>query len=1146
MRSSRLVLWSIVCVALSPSHAQTTQGIITGRVVDSRSGAPLPAARILYRNTQTSENGVAAADPSGLYSMPSLPPGTYIIRAESPDYQAREIQSLELNVAARLEIDFSLRPLREALQPGDYNSDLLPGAEAILPVIGPDLEAGRSAPVEVTEVQSAIRQPSLSYVVDPRQISEAPLSARNVYALITTLPGVSAAQVTGRGLQITANGQRASASNYLLDGVQNNDFLNTGPFSPTAPEAIQEYRVSTNNYSVEYGQTGGFIANAVTKAGGDVWHGEIYSYLDNQAIDANTFQNNASGQTKNPFKQLYLGYSAGGPIVRDRLFFSSSFEHLRSRSRGNPVTGGIFLPGRLRQCLGASSSPILDLYDRFPLKNPANAVDLFPSATACTDFATYTYGPPVSEDRSLAVERLDYRSPSGANRMIGRVIISRATQPDFVFSVYQGLSEKLTRDSNGLLLSYVRSFGPNLFNDLRFSWSTRDIGSLRPHPEIPVLQYQYQQNSFLVPAAGSPLDFGMKGGQYEVAEGLTWTRGHHVITAGGGVLLRRPQYLLSYLGAGLYNFNPGPDFASNTKSFAEGRAIYYELPISRPKAQNGQLAPLPTPSYDQYSNNQFSGYLNDNIMLTRRLAINLGVRYESYGSLLNETTPRGFLQLGAGPSIDQRLAAASPDLLFAKQSAYRPARNNWAGRFGVSYSPWSRMALRAGFGIFYDRPFDNLFLDIRNNTLPLTNSVTGQDSLPAVLWNQPINFQQSIAQLLQSGKPTFVLPGNLRTPAQIMQQQVFFAQNLDSRTLHSDPLEMLWIDQNLRSPRVQSWFAAVQQQVTNAFYVEMNTSGALARKLITNDVVNRLCSVACSAVTPVRLGRLNPNFPDILYRSNSGSSDYAALGFLARYRTSRSVFQLAYTYSHSIDNQSDPLLSDVFNLAFTNPDTVGSQQGTGIFTRQFDSRADRANSDFDIRHNLVFYSIWDLPAVSQAGWLGGLSRNWTFAQVAAVRSGLPYTLYSFVLPPSSGGILAGPRLDVVPGVSLTSCAPAPACTPATGSPTGGKQLINRAAVRAPGPGQIGSLGRNSLPGPGFWNVDLSLKRSFKLAPLGEAGKIEASVSAFNAFNHSNLGFPSIFSGYAQYGPTQNQAEFPAALPEFPSPRRVQFQLKVVF
>src|SRR5260370_34830934 len=130
--------------------------------------------------------------------MPSLPPGTYVIRAESPDYQAREIQTLELNVAARLEIDFSLRPLREALQPGDYNSSLLPGGEAILPVIGPGLEAGRSAPVEVTEVQSAIRQPSLSYVVEPRQISAAPPPARNVYAVIPTAPGLTAAAATGR------------------------------------------------------------------------------------------------------------------------------------------------------------------------------------------------------------------------------------------------------------------------------------------------------------------------------------------------------------------------------------------------------------------------------------------------------------------------------------------------------------------------------------------------------------------------------------------------------------------------------------------------------------------------------------------------------------------------------------------------------------------------------------------------------------------------------------------------------------------------------------------------------------------------------------------------------------------------------------
>jgi len=1135
MRAPSLIACFASLRAFCPIHAQTTQGIITGRVIDSRSGDALPRARVLYRNPLSNESGLALTDSQGRYSLSSLTPGQYVIRAELADYQAREIQTLDLYVAARLEIDFSLRPLREALEPGDYNSALLPDESAILPVIGPDLEGGRSAPLEATAVKSAIRQPSLSYVVDPKQISEAPLSARNVYALMTTLPGVTAAQVTGRGLQISANGQRASSSNYLLDGVQNNDFLNTGPFSPTAPEAIQEYRVSTNNYSAEYGQTGGFIANAVTRAGSEAYHGVGYGYLDNQALDANTFQNNASGVEKNPFKQLYLGYSAGGPVIRNRLFFSSSFEHLRSRSRRNAASGAIFLPSRLRQCLGASSSPILDLYDRFPLIDPANAADQNPAGQPCLGYAVYTFGAPVAEDRSLALERIDYRSPGGTHRLMGRLAISRVTQPDFVYSPYRGLNEPLVRNSTGLALGYVRSLGPSMVNDARFSWNTARIDLTRPHPEIPILQnLGNPELSFLVPSAGYAIDFGMRGGQYEMADGLTIARGRHIITTGGGALFRRPQYLLSYLGQGLYNFNSN----SSILDFAAGKALYFVVPLSQQELQMGNLTPLPPAGYDQYSNNQFSAYAQDNIKLTRNLAMNLGVRYESYGTLLDETTPHGFLQLGRGASIDQRLVNASPDLLFVKQPAYRPDRRNWAGRFGLSYSPWNGAALRAGFGIFYDRPFDNLLLDSRNDIATFYDS-NGQAILPATQWSKLVDFQHSLAQLFDAGPQQLAVPFNARTPTQTTQLQS--ARSLDTRIAHTDPRELLWIDENLRIPYTGSWFASAQQQITGRLSAELSTSGALARKLIANDLVNRECSLGCSVSAPVNFGRLNASLPDILYRSNSGSSDYAALGLLARYRTNRALFQAAYTYSHSIDNQSDPLLSDVFNLAFTNLDTLGAAQSQGVFTRQFDSRADRARSDFDIRHNLVFYSIWDLPGFHRGGWLDGATRNWSFAQVASIRSGLPYTLFaanSAVHPANSGGVLVGVREDLAPGVSLS-------CVSAACSGLAGKQLINPAALITPAPGQIGALGRNALAGPGFWNIDLSLTRSFRLALLGESGRVQLGLSAFNAFNHSNLGFPGP-SGFAQYGPSQNQTQFPAALPQFPSPRRIQLQLKVSF
>ena len=867
-------------------------------------------------------------------------------RITSPEKSSK----LEVTVSAFLEINFKLRPLSEALDPRGYSSarDQSP----ILPVLGPDLESGRSAPVQTTTVQSLLRQPSLSYVITPREIAQAPLSARNVFAMSITLPGMAVAPVTGRGLQISANGQRASASSYLLDGVENNDFLNTGAFSSTAPESIQEYRISTSNYSAEYGHTGGFIANAVSRGGANRLHGEAYSYLDTQSLDANTFQNNWQGLARNPFHQLYAGYWAGGPIRRNRLFFSSSFEQLRSRSRGNPMPLAVMLPADLRNCAGSSvSSAILSLYGQFPLDQPKVLFPLPNNFGPCYPLQGNVVTLPVYVDRSLAIERLDYKSPAGTSRISGRAAISRTTQPDHYYSPYQGLSAPLTRNTSDFLATYNRVFPRGLIDDLRVAFSPGSISLRTPHPEIPILQYLYDSGTIVrTPSSSNPIDFASRGSQWELSDNLTWNHGPVIVTAGGGLLLRRPQYLLSYLSQGLYNFNPGAPYyyrqsdgslnipANPIAPYAAGRPSYYELPLSRQDLQNGKLTPLPAPAYDQYSSNQFSGFVQANWKPARRLAINLGARYEYFGALTDLSGVQGFLQLAPGSSIQERLAGAS--MIFAKRPAYSPDRNNWAGRFGISYSPSNSTALRAGYGIFFDRPFDNLFLDARNNSYIATVAANG-----------PVDLSKPIAQVFASGSQTPAQPINTANPTQ---HQTIYTP--DSALIQSVFPGLPWTDNNLRTPYIQNWFVSLQQQVTGDFFLEINHAGSLARKLIATDLVNRVCSVACPN-TPANnpLGRLNPNLGDILYRNNSGSSDYAALTALARFRTDHALFQASYTYSHTIDNQSDPLLSDIFNLASTNLDAIGENHGFGVFTRQFDSRADRGNADFDIRHNLIFY-----------------------------------------------------------------------------------------------------------------------------------------------------------------------------------------------
>src|ERR1700682_552277 len=245
---------------------------------------------------------------------------------------------MELDVPGRLDLSFLLRPLNDVWEAGVYRSVFLQGSKAVVTFYGPDVDDSRSGNFDALRGRRGALETTISAVIDPLELANLPLSGRDVYSLLFTLPAVTSEGGISRGLGLSVNGQRPSASNYLLDGVENNNYLITGPLTPIAPEAIQEYRVSISNFSAQYGRTSGFVANAVTKAGTSEWHGVGYLYMRNEALDANTFQRNLNGLSRRKQREFQPGFQAGGPLLRDRLFFSSAYEYFSGRSLDDPQT----------------------------------------------------------------------------------------------------------------------------------------------------------------------------------------------------------------------------------------------------------------------------------------------------------------------------------------------------------------------------------------------------------------------------------------------------------------------------------------------------------------------------------------------------------------------------------------------------------------------------------------------------------------------------------------------------------------------------------------------------------------------------------------------------------------------------------------
>ncbi len=1100
-RSFPLLVVLIAAVVLPAAcHGQTTQGLISGRLLDSSTGQPIAGANVVFSSGLTNLGGGSTSDASGNYYLPLLSPGFYTIRVTAPGYQAQELQQLELTVAARVELDFKLRPLSDVWEAGEYNSVFLPGSKTIVTFFGPDVDTTKSGSFDAQKGRRAPLESTISEVIDKGELDNLPLEGRDIYSMLVTQPGVTSDAATGRGLGLAINGTRPTSSNFLLDGLENNNYLTSGPLTPIAPEAIQEYRVSTNNFSAEYGRTAGFVANAITRSGSDQFHGLAYFYIKNDVLDANGFQENLVGMARTPDKEDQPGYFVGGPILKNRLFFSSAFEYLRTHSFQDPTPFAFPTTAFVSSYTSANSvaRQLLTMYPAPAVTNGFNPV------------ADLVLRPPNNLDRGLGIERVDYTTPSGRDRILARGIFVNLTRPDFQWNPYPEFITPLIQDTWAAGGSYIHTLRSDLTNEVRLSYSDDDLHFNRPHPEVPTLAVPAPFSSVLNPDQVGDVSLPGSLGFYsyknlskttEILDNLIWTHGRHLITTGAGVLIRSVS---GYLTAGEvpeYQFAGilGPDsFASDTPEYLRAGLDNAAYP--------GQAV---TPNYNrQYRYNQFFLFAQDTFKLTRRLTLNYGLRYEFFGAPSNVGPVKDLLpRLGPGQTeIEQLASAYYQPMTSGNQQLFNTDTGNVAVRVGASFDLFGTgtTLFRGAFGTFYDRPFDNLWENLRNNSV----------ILPFITVNKPLNYLQPVGAVLS---------------------------NVDTTGLQPDFPDLTLVAPNLKNGRVSSYFAGIQRRFGSSLSVEVNALGTYGRNLLTTDIINRLGTVPDGGD-----GRAtyNLNGVDINYLANQGYSDYNAMTAVVRYRSERGVIQGSYTWSHWIDNQSDPIAGQFFDLSFTSSANLGgSTTGSAAFEHEFDPNGDRGNSDYDQRHNLVIFSYWNLPAVLRGTPAAPVFRNWGIAGLAAFRSGFPFTVTGSTNVPANsiGGEPYNPRVDIVEPNNVYLANPIPVA--------GGVQLLNPAAFQDNPNG--GNEGRNALRGPGLYNIDLSLSRSFPIKYLGEAGRLVLRADAFNILNHANLNQPYPYLnlpgfGAASYGRLGLQSGFPALTPLNETARQIQLLLRVEF
>jgi hypothetical protein len=1069
IRVMALLLPLLVC------RGQSTDGMITGHVHSVMSRRPLAGAVVSAANLSLPYRAAVRSSPTGRYALPPLPPGLYRLRAELDGHQPGEVHELELSVAGFAEIDFELRPLNRVWEPGPAAKAYVAG-RYLVDFYGPDVSLFSRYVNPVRSGEKTL-EATFSQVVDPVQIAELPLNGRDAYTMLVAIAGVGADAATARGLGLSAGGQRSYATHFLLDGLEANNSLVSGPLLAIAPEAVQEYRVSVANWSAEYGNASGAVANAVTRSGSDAWHGLLYANFKNDALKAGDFQDNLRGW-KRPVNEYQPGFHVGGPVRRGRLFLSSAFDFLRSRGREAPVTFAVpsteFIP--LYTQPGSAARGLLE---RFPA--PAVTDGLRPAAR-------WTAEPPVSLNRLLSLQRADLIH--GNHRLRGRLALASLSRPDFIWTPYPDFVSELEQPAISVAVTLSSSLTPLLTSELSVGWSRYRTAWDRPHPEIPTLS---TKEGVLLPGSPALYEFESKNSQWEFREHLVWTRARHVVKLGGGVLLRRTGGKLTAGRDAHYSFGTIIDFAIGRPETLSVAAARQALPaFQRPAFESS------------WKLRQTSWFVQDAVRLTGRLTVNAGLRAENFGS------PSGADDVLLGSSgagaLEQWLRQASLDVPPGRRRIY-DSRWNFAPRAGFSLDlGGSRGAvLRGALGLFYDRPFDNLWQSIRNNRFVLL-------SFP-----------------YRGGDHDFLSP--------VFESLSRYAGAASA----SDFPNMLALDWNGRDPYSRNYFLSLQTRAAQNWSLEAAFHGANGRSLVSTDQINRPFSLSANDAAPDNPDRVfNPRLPLVSYRARLGVSDYYALTVSAAHRGRRGQFHLAYTWGHSIDNQSDPLAGDFFDLDFTRV-RPAAERRVAAFSRQFDSAVDRGNSDFDQRHNLVVFSIWDLPT-PRGSW-SRLFGNWRVSQLVGFRSGFPFHVYAGSTVPESGGTIFNNRADLVDGAKTIPSAVVAA--------PGGQRILDPERFAQPGGGRLGNLGRNTLRAPGFFNIDLSLARTFRIPALSEASSFTVRADVFNLLNHANLGMPdpqlgSPAFGLALRGRRGQTAGFPALVPFQETGRQVQILLRFRF
>ncbi len=1136
--SARVFAWLVVAMLLATglAWAQEATGRIVGTITDPKGGV-IPGAKVTVTNVATDVSRQAATDREGFFQVLSLPIGSYRVAVEHEGFRklVSDPQTLQINQTLRFDVQLEL-----------------------------------GSPIEVVEVSATVVgvetvNPTLGESVTLSSLANMPLNGRNVYDLALLMPGVTETNPGSPG-QFSVAGGRADSVTFLLDGGMNNNLLsNLVVFTPN-PDAVQEFRILTSNYAAEYGRNAGGIVSVVTRSGTNDFHGSLFEFLRNDALNANSFFRNLNGQPREILKRNQFGGTVGGPITipkvvrgKDRMFFFVGYQVQRLVAQQSPAAVKVFTPAELRGDFSLSNSTrtgpdtrVAAYLQSHPFFQPNPTL----AARAIIDPAKINSVPqkyisnnliPISptgqvfptggstDDRDEFTGKFDFVLTS-KDRLAVTLGKFRSSQliPFHAESNTTGFPVTTKNHRYFANIAYTRTFTSNLLNEFRFTTQRNNNLQLVPARTLPkptdlgiaIISDNPTGPTQLAFNSGLTLGFSRNGptnlvdNSFVLSETVSWIRGRHTWKFGISASPYQNNTVFDFFINGRFSFSGTSGGIGTGNDFADFLFGLTDEYLQFPEAPSN----IRTKSYYVFAQDEWHA--------RRNLTLTLGIRYE-YSSPKYDTKGRSFsLKLGQRSTVfpNAPLGVLFPGDPQAPKGANFPDRNDWAPRIGFAWDPWGKgkTSIRGGFGIFYDilKGEDNLqfngqapffgFVDL-TTFAPLTTNPTRE-----------VNYMTQ--PFVATGQPN---PFPSRPPA----------SNIDFDAAGFLPFGgggVFFVDPHLRTPYIYQYNLSIQHELIPNLTLETNYVGSSSHKL--TDLVDANPFVLG---TLHRLFNAQPRNDDFSFSfldefRNVANAHHNSLQLSLTKRRSPSgffgttYFILAYTYGHSIDNASG------FRQRNSRVPFYNAQQFV-------------ASSDYDLRHRISFSGGWDLPF--DRAWSSGpkrLTRGWSISPIVTYRTGFPLDVFSGFARrrnrpgPSGAGDGNLVRANLV-GSSITIFDPRQSQTinnqaanfwfsPSnfTTSGLGGATCLPCATN--PALRTYGTAPRNGFRGPGRVNVDFAITKQTPL--VGERLTLSFRAEFFNLFNHAEFDNPSTNINSSLFGQITNVIQ--------DSQRIIQFALKLGF